>query len=106
MKYYVFQETTSIVSPVVIWIGKERKDRIRVQRLKKVAAQNKKEREEKDAKIARLEANLLELSQIVERRESQERTFELNNTLENEDEDNLLSQVKITQDGKASEIEG
>jgi len=87
-------------------IGKERKDRIRVQRLKKEAAKNKKEREEKDAKIARLEANLLELRQIVERRESQERTFELNNTLENEDEGNLLSQVKVTQDGKASEIEG
>jgi len=87
-------------------IGKERKDRIRVQRLKKEAAQNKKEREEKDAKIARLEADLLELSQIVERRESQGRTLELNSTLDDEEENNLLSQVKITQDGKASELEG
>jgi len=48
----------------------------------------------------------LELSQIVERREPQGRAFELNNTLENEDENNLLSQVKVTQDGKASELEG
>jgi len=71
------------------------KDRIRVRRLKKEAAQNKNEREEKDAKIARLEANLLDFSQIVERRESEGRAFKLNNTLKNEDENNLLSRRSL-----------
>jgi len=86
--------------------GKERWDRLRRQKLKAEAAKRKKEAEEKDAKIARLEAMNMELTQIVNSQEQRMGGHLLvENDMNNEAIDEILSQAdKIPIRGNYSSV--